>query len=334
MKALERLILLIGLGTIAYLVWLFDPRQIWTMVSQVGLVGFLLILSFQIFDHLLNALGWKLAFTPEYADQAPLWTLIKVRIAGDGVNYLTPSGQIAGELIRPAMLPAALPEDVKNGSVVVAKFSQAMAQALFILVGMASVLQGRLNFLRGRQSAAAAGGSLLIFGLVGVGLWILTTETAPPAFLGKFGRHEALAGLRAQVRGYLLRHPARYAGSVLFFMSGYLWGAFECLLICHFMKIPMPFITAVAMEILSNVVDSLMFMVPAKIGSQEAGKTAIFHGLGYPGPVGLAFGLIRHVREVLWASAGFALYAVNRRRTPAHVSARSPSAPVPPSRAG
>lgn len=314
MKALERLILLLGLATIAYLVWRFEPRQIWAMVSQVGLGGFLLIVSFQIFDHLLNAFGWKLAFTAEHAPKAPLWTLIKARIAGDGVNYLTPSGQIAGELIRPGMLPATIPDDVKNGSVVVAKFSQAMAQALFIVLGMIFVLQGRLDFLQGRQRAAGLGGSVLIFGLVAFGLYVLTTETVPPAFLGRFGRHPALEGIRAQLRGYLSRHPGRYAGSVLFFMLGYAWGAFECLLICHFMRIPMPMITALAMEILSNVVDSLMFMVPAKIGSQEAGKTAIFHGLGYPGSAGLAFGLIRHTREVLWAAAGLAIYAVNRRR--------------------
>ena len=55
-------------------------------------------------------------------------------------------------------------------------------------------------------------------------------------------------------------------------------------------------------------------IVPAKIGTQEAGKTAIFAGLGLPASKGLAFGLVRHVRELAWAAAGFAVYAWDRRR--------------------
>jgi hypothetical protein len=314
MKALERLILAAGVCTVVYLLWRFDPRQIWGMVSQVGVVGFAAIIAFQLCDHFLNALGWRMAFAPEWAARTTLWSLIKARVAGDGVNYLTPSGQIAGELVRPGMLGPAIPDDVKNGSVVVAKFAQAMAQALFILFGMIFVLTGKLNFLEGRQRALGLGAALLIISLVGIGLWVLTAETEAPAF---FGRFKGFEGIREQMRLSIRGRPLRYGLSVFFFMVGYAWGGFECLLICRFMSVPMPVVTAFAMEILSNVIDSMAFMVPGKVGTQEAGKTAIFHGLGYPGSVGLAFGLIRHTREVLWASAGLGLYAVSRRKVPA-----------------
>lgn len=325
MRWLERLILAAGLATVGYLLWRFNPAEIWAMVSQVGLLGAVCILGFQIFDHALNALGWKLAFNAEDAPRVSLWILIKARIAGDGVNYLTPSGSIAGELIRPGMLGDALPEESRNSSVVVAKFAQAIGQAVFILLGMIFVLQGKLNFLGGRQRAFGLGGALLVITLVGTALWVLTAENAP----GFFDRFEGLSGIRLRMRGYLRRHPGRFASSIVFFVLGYAWGAVEAWIICRFMGVPMTPKTALAVEILSNVIDSLMFMVPAKVGTQEAGKTAIFHGLGYQASQGLAFGLIRHTREVAWAAAGFALYAVSRRRsTGAPPPARGPRGPA------
>jgi len=129
------------------------------------------------------------------------------------------------------------------------------------------------------------------------------------------------------IRRYLREHPGRFSLSTLFFMAGYAWGALEVLLICALMGIPMPLLTALSVEVLSNVVDSLLFMVPAKAGTQEAGKVAIFHGLGYPAGSGLAFGLIRHCRELAWAAAGLLLYTLSRRA--AGPAAAQPESPQP-----
>ena len=323
MKWLERLILLAGLATVGYLLWRFDARAVWGMISQVGLLGFACILSFQIFDHALNALGWRFGFAAEDAGRASLPLLIKARIAGDGVNYLTPSATIAGELIRPGMLGPVLPEEIKNSSVVVAKFAQAMGQAFFIVFGMIFVLHGKLNFLEGKEWALGMGGALVIIAAVGSGLWLATAETTP-AFIARF---KGVDALRGRMGAYLRRHPGRYVLSVLFFMLGYGWGAAETLLICHFMRLPISPLTALAAEVLSNVIDALMFMVPAKMGTQEGGKTLIFKGLGYQASQGLAFGLIRHTREFCWAGLGFAFYALNRRRAP--TAAPPPSAALP-----
>jgi hypothetical protein len=328
-KAFERLILAAGFLTIGWLLWHFEPRKVWEMVSQVGLVGFLAILAFQILDHAVNAVGWRFAFSADEAGKVPLWTLIKARVAGDGVNYLTPSGQIAGELIRPGMLGDAVSDEVKNTSVLVAKLSQAMGQAIFIVAGIVFVVTGKLDFLQGGQRLAGIGASTLIFLGVAATMWLLAADIELPKF---FLRWPALAAMRAQMRGYLKRHPVRFMLSVVFFILGYAWGALEVLLICRFMGLDMPASTALAVEILSNAIDSVMFMVPAKMGTQEGGKTAIFHGLGYPAGAGLAFGLIRHVREILWASAGLWLYAVSRRSK--GLPASLPKPPAPASRAG
>jgi hypothetical protein len=307
-----RLVLLLGAATFFYLLFKFDPARIWGRLTAFGW-GFAVLMPFQIFDHMLNATGWKLAFPPEKAGGASFWDLVRVRIAGDGVNYLTPSAQIGGEFVRPGMLRSSLPDDVKVTSVVVAKITQSVGQAFFILSGLGFLLHAHLFQFEGRQATIGAiGVGGILFGLVlGTGLLIIE----PPAwFERRFPKAvEASAGVRGLLKKFLMTHPVRLLGSIFFFMLGYAWGAAEVWLICHFLGRNLSLETAFSIEFLSNLVDALAFWVPAKIGTQEAGKTAIFMGFGLPGELGFTVGVIRHVRELCWAALGLALYAASQR---------------------
>ena len=309
MKLFEKLVLAAGLVMLAFLLWRFDAPAVWAQVCRVGW-GFFAILALQIFDHALNAVGWRFAFAKNDAGRAPFWQLVRIRIAGDGVNYLTPSGTIAGEIIRPGMLPEAVPAQVRNSSVVVAKFAQSLGQALFALAGLLLLLP-RLGFLSGRQIGAVIFGCLAVFILVGVGMALLAARRRDGTYLWRLS--ETASAMREQMVLYLREHPGRFCLSTFFFVLGYAWGAVEVLVICFFLGMRLGVPTALCVEVLSVVVDSLFFMVPAKAGTQEAGKIAIFMGLGLSAAQGLAFGLVRHVRELAWAGAGFAMYAADRR---------------------
>lgn len=307
------LVLLLGAATFVYLLLEFDPGRLLDHLLFFGW-GFAVLLPFQILDHSLNALGWKLAFPPESSSGAGFWDLVRVRIAGDGVNYLTPSANIGGEFVRPGMLRGNLSDDVKVTSVLVAKVTQSVGQAFFILSGLGYLLHAHLFQFEGRQATLGAiGVGGILFGLVlGVGLLIME----PPAWLiRRFPKAvEASAGVRGLLKSYLKSHPVRMMGSIAFFMLGYSWGAAEIWIICHFLGLSIGVETAFSIEFLSNLVDSLAFWVPAKLGTQEAGKTAIFAGLGLPPEMGFTVGVVRHVRELLWAGLGLGLYALHQRR--------------------
>jgi len=322
MRYFERAVLLVGLATLAVLLFKFDAGAVWGLVSRVGW-GFLVILPMQLCDHALNAVGWRYAFAAADAARVPFWQLVRVRVAGDGVNYLTPSATIAGEIIRPGMLAGPLSPEVRNSSVVVAKFAQSLGQALFALVGMLVLIPLRLGFLTGRQIWAGILGSLVILIAVGAAMVLFAAQRRDGTYLWRL-RGQA-ATLREQTARYLREHPRRFVLSTLYFMLGFAWGAWEVLVICYFLGVPMDALTALSVEVLSVVVDSVFVMVPAKIGTQEAGKTAIFAGLGLPASSGLAFGLVRHVRELAWAGAGFLIYAWDRRgRATGRSEARCP----------
>lgn len=311
-----RLVLVLGTLTFLSLLWKFDPGRVARHLLAFGW-GFAVLLPFQILDHMLNAFGWTLAFPPDAARKAGFWDLVRIRVAGDGVNYLTPSANIGGEFVRPGMLAADLSDDVKVTSVLVAKVTQSVGQAFFILSGLGYLLHAQLFDFEGRQATyGAIGVGGILFGLV-VGVSLLIME--PPAwFVRRFpGLVEGSAGVRALLKSYLRRHPLRLLGSIAFFMIGYGWGAAEVWIICRFLGLPVGVETAFSIEFLSNLVDALAFWVPAKIGTQEAGKTAIFAGLGLPPETGFTLGVVRHVRELCWAGLGLALYAAHQRRAAA-----------------
>ena len=312
-KAFTGFILLLGSATFLYLLWTFEPAKVWAQLVSFGW-GFAILIPFQIFDHALNALGWRFAFAPADARKTSFVDLIRVRVAGDGVNYLTPSGNIAGEFVRPGMLGGPASDEAKVTSVVTAKATQAGGQALFVLFGLIYLVNAKLyEFQKGQVVWAAVGMSVI---LVGVALCVGVFAMRPPAWLEKkFPKAlEKTAGVRTSLRGFLSKYPGRLAASTVFFMLGYAWGAAEIWLICLFMGYPISPVTALSVEFLSNLVDSFAFMVPAKIGTQEAGKAVIFKGLGLAADAGFTVGLIRHLREIVWAGSGLAMYAAHQKR--------------------
>lgn len=321
MKWIKRLILLTGAATIAYLFWRLDPSAVWANVSRIGAgMGVIMLLPF--FDHFLNSWGWRFTFNAKNGRAMRLWRLFLTRIAGDGVNYLTPSATIAGEMVRPAMLGDGASQEAKISSVVIARFTQSLGQAFFIMFGLLFVvtrglpLQGRLPLFEIIQRWFYVPLTVLALSLAALAVYAAKTwagQSGQPA-RRPMAAASAWLSVKLHLGDYFLDHPGRFTASIIFFMAGYFWGAVEVFLICRFMGAPVTPIVALAIEVFSSIFEGVLFMVPAKMGTQEAGKTAIFTGLGLPAAQGLALGLIRHVRELTWAAIGFLLYAAYARR--------------------
>jgi len=294
----HKLVVALGALGLIILLWRIDLNAVQLSLLHVGW-GMALVLSQEIVAHVLNAWGWHFAFTREVAPCFSLGELIRLRVAGDAINYLTPTATIGGEVARSAMLSDVGGADVRAVSVVIAKATQTLAQAFFITAGL---------ILMAAEWVATGPSRSFLPWAVGVGLL-----TAVLVACGLKARGGAMAAAWRRAFGpglvvFIRNHPGRVALSTLMFALAYAWGAFEAYWICRFLLVPVTAVTALTIEVLSITIDGFLFMVPAKIGTQESGKVVVFAVLGHPPSLGFAFGVVRHVRELIWAAAGVLLY--------------------------
>jgi len=311
MKTFQKLVLAVGAVTLGVLLWKMDPATVSRLVLQVGW-GMALIIPQEAVAHLLNTLGWRFAFAADRAASFPLMELIKLRVAGDAINYLTPSGTIAGEVARTTMLNESQGVEVRAASVLVAKCTQTLGLILFTLTGLVFATGRYLPVARRYENMVYGVASGLALVLATLALYELWASHRPRRAVAVAPIQTGLRALGGWLRYFFRRHPGRFAVSTLLFLLGYAWGAFEAYWICHFLGIPVLVGTAMTIEVLSAAIDGILFIVPAKMGTQEGGKTAIFAALGLPPSSGFAFGVVRHVRELAWAGLGLLLASAHK----------------------
>ncbi|MFA5162282.1 MAG: lysylphosphatidylglycerol synthase transmembrane domain-containing protein [Elusimicrobiales bacterium] len=322
MTKIEAAMLAAGLFMLAALLAKMDAAAALASAAAVG-PGFALIFGQEIVAHILNALGWKLAITPGMSAKIKFRDILMMRIAGDGVNYLTPSATLAGEWARAALMGADHPLEQRLSSVALAKITQTLAMAAVSAAGLALAAHSHAG-LRALGPQLRNGGWLI--GAIIVFIVFLEARAGgkaqPQTSGGTAGIWAKLKDVDATIMSFLRLYPARFMLSAGFFAAAYLWGAFEAYWICRFLGMAVTVKTAILIEMLAVLLDGIFFAVPGKAGTQEATKTAIFAALGYPPSDGLAFGIVRHIREIAWAVCGFALYYFRRTKT-----AAAPSAP-------
>src|SRR5262245_15994389 len=134
----EALCLGAGLLVLAGTLWVIGIEGLARDLSTMGW-GLAVVVLIEGVSVLFNTAGWVLAF-PRGERTVGGGRLLGLRLAGDGVNYLTPSATLGGELLRIRLLAGLGPSSVTWASIGVAKLGQTAAQGIFVCLGLALVL--------------------------------------------------------------------------------------------------------------------------------------------------------------------------------------------------
>jgi putative membrane protein len=305
----ERLLLVAGTGLFVFLIYQLGPNTVAANLRAVGW-GILLVVAQEIIAYAANTLGWRSAFPPP-RPTIPLRRLLPARIAGDAVNYVTPTATLGGEFVRTRLLRGAAPTTSLVASVAVAKLTQTVGQVAFVIAGLALVINETPLPPPVRRGIL-------------IGLTIFSTLVVALVLLQRRGMFAPLLRLAHRL-GLPARTPetmrrlehldheiARFHGaavapflwsSAVFFL-GWCAGVIEIYLILWLLNVPATLQRALTIEVLSVAIDGTLFFVPLKAGTQEGGKVLIFTILGLDPAKGLALGIVRRIRELSWALIG------------------------------
>jgi glycosyltransferase 2 family protein len=333
MRWLRTLAAAAGVAVLGWLVWEIGPGA---LSAQFRLLSWrlpVLLLPYALVAT-LDAAGWRYAF-PGRLPSLPL--LIAVRLAGEAVNVTTPTATLGGEPVKAWLLTrAGVPIEDGLASVVVAKTALVVSHLAFIVVGLAlaarqsppgSPLLGVMAVLTG-VGAVAVGGFVWAqqHGLFGASSRVLAWLGLGPGVTTHLHR------LDDQLRAFYRDHRGRFALALLFHFLGWAAGSVEVWVALTLLGPPVGFGTAVVIEAFISAIRSATFLVPASLGVQEGGFVGLFVAFGLGAETGLTFGLIRRVREAVWAALGYAFLVAWRGRpdrTAEQLTPRAPSANCP-----
>ena len=312
MRGLRSLLLTLGVVLCLVLLWRTGLTAVLSTIGRLSWRLPLLLVFPAVLMVVCDTLGWRFAF---HYDRVPFLRLLGARLAGEAVNLTTPTASVGGEAVKTWLVRGYVPISESLPSVVIAKTTITIAQTLFLLVGI----------VVGYGSLPA--GSALLWGMewllileclctVGfVAVQVLGVTAGAGLLLERLGvlaegRHTATVDRIDQAFSrFYRRRPGRLVSSIGWHLGGWLLGSLEAYCILRAMGVAAPFTLALMIDAFGAGVGFVAFMIPARLGAQEAGDLAVFVALGLGAPVGLTFSLVRRLREVMWAAVGFVVLA-------------------------
>ena len=314
MRLLRLLLLLLGLGVLVALVLAHDPAAIFGSIARLSWRLAVLLVFPMAPVMVCDTLGWRFAFL---RDRVPFGVLLTTRLAGEAFNAVTPTAALGGEVVKAWLLRAHAPLDESVPSVIIAKTTITLAQGLFLLlgVGLAALtlagapLLAAMEWLLGLEVLAL--GVFIVMQTRGLVGW--SARVLARLGLRRLEGGGAVARVDAALAEFYRRRPRRLALSIAFHLVAWLLGSLEAWLILFFLGAPVSLVTATVIEAFGTGIRFATFLVPASLGAQEGGFAVTFLALGLSTAEGVAFGLVRRIRELVWVAIGLLLFAARRR---------------------
>ena len=313
MRAFRSLSVAIGLAILAILVALVGKDETLAATARaLGWQSLLVCLPFALIMA-VDTLGWRYAFA---YDRVPFLRLMAARVAGEAVNVMTAVAPVGGDAIKVWFLGSHVPYRESVASVIVAKTTITLSQTLFLLLGVAVALALSVD-----ARLVAVMLWLLLVELVGAGGFLFVQVTGllgrGARRLARFGKLKAIASaenLDQTLQSFYRRQWRRFSLSMGFHLLGWLMGVLETWLFLQVLHVPASLATAVVIETLGSAVRFATFFMPGSLGALEGANAAAFAALGFGAQAGLAFSLLRRLRQVVWIGLGVLVLLVARGR--------------------
>ncbi|TAN02795.1 MAG: hypothetical protein EPN36_15510 [Rhodanobacteraceae bacterium] len=306
MKRFSQVAGLLGLAAAIVLVVVAGWRPVSAAIGRAGW-PLLWLLPFHVLPLLLDVFGWRVLLSPrDPKRRAGVPILFWIAAIREASNRLLPLANIGGEIIGIRLLQwRGVATAAAAASVVMEVLLTVVNQYLFIGLGIVLLIvtTARTNVLDSALIALAISlpVPVALVALLRYGNVFARIESLASKLLGGSAARiaEMINGfhLDLEIRA-LYAHPGRLFAAGAWQLLGMVVGSFENWLILRLLGHPVGAIDAIALEVLTQAVRHIFFVVPATLGIQEGGLILLGDMIGLPADISVALSLVKRMREV------------------------------------
>ncbi|HEV2320419.1 MAG TPA: lysylphosphatidylglycerol synthase domain-containing protein [Verrucomicrobiae bacterium] len=315
MKKLHSLLLALGLVFLGYLVWKIGPARLGNEFVKLGW-GLALFVAFEFLAEGLHTKGWSYCLSGAYR-RTTWFQLFRIRMAGNAINYLTPTAALGGEVTKAALLSANHKGPEAISGVLVGRLSSGIAHALFVACGSIVVMFGA-SLPRSVWAAMFASAGIVMTGIVvflmlqkygklGVFIRWLAARAIAGRLLKKIAGE--ISHVDEALKAFYREQPGDLARAVSWQLLGHSTGLLQTWWFLTLLHHPFSAETIATVWVLGMWFDLLTFAVPLNMGTLEGSRVVAFKAAGMGALAGMTYGLALRLAQLSVAGFGLISYA-------------------------
>jgi len=311
-KRMDALLAVAGLALFAYAAGRIGWVAVFSSIARAR-TGMAIIIGTSLLRLILQARSWLIALRSDGID-APVNQLMFIRLASQGIGYLSVLGPVASEPMKISLLRKA------GGSATAATLVDSgvywFTSGIIAIVGCISAV---LMLVHSRHSIAALTAIALV---IAAGLFLIARPKCRLSpLVDALGPRcprwlEKAKDIEVTLRKFEREHPNSIRRMFLLDAACQVLLAVEVVAVLWCLKIPLHVGTVLAVEGATRAIKIMAGWMPARIGADESGVAGAFLAFGLSPASGLTLALARRCRDLLAALIGLSwlVFSAGSRR--------------------
>ena len=316
-------VLLIGVGWVllAFLLVRLDASEIFALLRGIGWYFGLITVIYGGYE-MLRALALRQCVIAEH--RPAYWDLLRIRISGEAIQFLTFTGPFLAEPTKASYLRSRGLTTTEAFAATVTEFLIYMLLSAAMSVAGLYYLLHAFNLTRPVSVAArtilyGAGGFLLVSAYaVARRIYLIgyvISKIARLLSLRRFLNPVQVRHTEDLLLAVLRTRPRRLLSILLIESGAQLLLIFELFVLFWAVRQPVSPLSPFLIEATTKFISVGFFFIPGQVGITEGAYAIVFHEIGLAASMGFALALARRLRSLLFAGAGMTSAALWERKS-------------------
>jgi len=306
--------------------------QVLMLLRELHATILLVPLPFAL-DQLTETAAWRATFK-ELGCAVSYVSLLRIRLACEGIVQTLPGGILVAESLKPKLLMTQCGLTASDAVCGAAsrKLLLLVSQCFYFTAAVVAGLHGLRTLREGwwLQSLIAAAWLALVLSASALTLVLCRGDVC--CRLLRALKSLPLKAMRAatvawgsgftktdaRIVEFCALGPRRLARSTALYLSAWCWEAAETVLLLRLLGVRLDWGTLCLLEVCASMIRNVAFISPGGLGIQDLGYAGLLHIFGVPDWLSVAatFTLLKRSKELLWSAAGYCILATMRGKQP------------------